>query len=82
MKPCIHCARINPADARFCMQCGHPLPEYDETPQAQRKIGGLSVFALSILGSILLSLVLVFVFGLPVFFLAGFLPLVWLNRKK
>jgi hypothetical protein len=26
--------------------------------------------------------VLVFVFGLPIFILGGFLPLIWVNRRK
>jgi len=42
----------------------------------------MSVFAMTLIGSILLSLILVFVFGLPIFFIAGFLPLFWLNRNK
>ena len=66
------------------MQCGQALPIIEDTSTATPaiKTGGLSVFALSLIGSILLSLVLMFVFGLPVFFLAGFLPLFWLKRKK
>ena len=64
------------------MQCGHALPE-DELPTEPRlNTGGIGLFALTLLGSIVISLVLVFVFGLPVFFLAGFLPLFWLNRKR
>jgi uncharacterized membrane protein YvbJ len=82
MKRCAACSSLNPPDANFCTQCGRPLPADTETAERQLKTGGFSVFALSIVGSIVLSLILVFVFGLPIFFLAGFLPLVWLNRKK
>ena len=64
------------------MQCGRPLPEHEETEGQPYVKPGMSMFALSLLGSMLVSLVLVFVFGLPIFFLAGFLPLFWLNRKK
>jgi len=82
MKRCSNCAAINPANARFCMQCGQPLQEIEQLPPAELKSGGLSMFALSLLGSLLISLILVFVFHLPIFFLAGFLPLFWLRRKK
>ena len=58
------------------------MQEIELPSSAELKSGGLSMFALSLLGSLLISLVLVFVFRLPVFFLAGFLPLFWLKRKK
>jgi hypothetical protein len=64
------------------MQCGQALPEQQESVPPDVRTGGMSLFVLSLLGSVLVSLVLVFVFGLPIFFLAGFLPLFWLNRKK
>lgn len=82
MKRCNNCSADNPANARFCMQCGEPMQEIEQPLPPELKSGGLSMFALSLLGSLLISLVLVFVFGLPVFFLAGFLPLFWLRRKK
>jgi hypothetical protein len=64
------------------MQCGRQLPEHEQQVEMETRTGGLSVFALSLLGSLAVSFVLVFVFGLPIFFLAGFLPLIWFNRKK
>jgi hypothetical protein len=82
MKRCDHCFSNNPDIARFCMQCGKALPEHEESVQPDVKPGGVSMFVLSLTGSVLVSLVLVFVFNLPIFFLAGFLPLLWVNRKK
>jgi hypothetical protein len=82
MKRCDACSSINPAEANFCMRCGQSLPAYAEETEPQLKTGGFSMFALSLMGSIVLSLVLMFVFGLPIFFIAGFLPLLWLKRKR
>ncbi|MES2624694.1 MAG: zinc ribbon domain-containing protein [Pseudomonadota bacterium] len=83
MNYCNACASANPPDANFCMKCGRPLQqEQEDIPPAKSRTGGLTTFALSIAGSVLLSFVLMFVFGLPVFILAGFLPLLWFNRKK
>lgn len=63
------------------MQCGVPIADYP-AQETELKAGGMSVFALSLAGSIAISLVLMLVFDIPIFFLAGFLPLLWLRRKK
>jgi hypothetical protein len=82
MKRCDACASENPAAAKFCMQCGRALPDVMQTEQPGEAAGGIGLFALSLAGSVLISVVLMFVFNIPIFFLAGFLPLLWLNRKK
>ena len=64
------------------MQCGLLLPQQSEEPSVQTSPAGrYNMFLLSIAGSIGLSLILVYVFKLPIFFLAGFLPLLWPKRK-
>jgi predicted amidophosphoribosyltransferase len=80
MTRCPVCANENPDTARYCMQCGRQLPSAAE-PAAETRAGGFSAFTLSILASVAITLVLVFVFKLPIFFLAGFLPLLWWKKK-
>jgi hypothetical protein len=83
MTTCAYCNTRNPGTARFCMECGRPLPYPVDAPAAERPSGtGFGAFGLSILGSLLLSAVLMFVFRLPVFLLFGFLPLLWWRRKE
>jgi len=81
MKICQQCQTRNPQAASFCMACGQALPEAEKQEAKQFNFGGLNMFMLSLIGSIALSLVLIFVFRLPVFFLAAFLPLLWMRRK-
>jgi ribosomal protein L40E len=82
MKTCGHCHTANPTSARYCMQCGAALPERADAADApMQRVPDYTVLVLSLLGSIALSLILVFVFKLPIFFLAGFLPLLWARRK-
>lgn len=88
MKVCDDCNAVNPPTARFCMSCGHRLVDEREEqgePDAGGsgfRMAGMSAFTLSILGSLLLSVVLMTVFGLPVFIMAAFLPLLWFRRKE
>lgn len=82
MPVCQHCNTTNPPAARFCMRCGQPLEMPSEGENGEFRIGGMSLFTLSIVGSIVLSLILMGVFRLPVFFLAAFLPLLWWGRGK
>lgn len=79
---------MNPPTARFCMNCGQPLVDEHEEQEAPDdggsgfRVTGMSAFTLSILGSLFLSVILMTVFGLPVFILAAFLPLLWFSRKR
>lgn len=88
MKVCDNCNAMNPPAARFCMRCGQRLadePAGRDASDADKngfRLAGMSLFTLSILGSLLLSLILMTVFGLPVFIMAAFLPLLWFGRKK
>lgn len=64
------------------MQCGKLLPVTIDEPRDDKPMpGGFSAFTLSIVASLGITLILVFVFRLPIFFLAGFLPLLWWKRK-
>lgn len=63
------------------MQCGRQLPVIDEAQGETPAASGFSMFTLSLLGSLVITAILVFVFKLPIFFLAGFLPLLWWKRK-
>jgi hypothetical protein len=64
------------------MACGRALHEAEQPGPRQFNPTGLNMFMLSVLGSIALSLVLIYVFRLPVFFLAAFLPLLWYRKKS
>ena len=82
MKICTYCQVDNPDSANYCMACGNEL----DLPEAEAKPGfrfaGLNVFGLSIVGSIALLLILIFIFRIPVFFLATFLSLLWSGSKR
>lgn len=83
MKTCTRCMATNPATASFCMQCGQLLPDEINAASGERQsTGGFGVFGLSLLASLALSLVLMYVFKLPVFLLFGFLPLLWSRRRR
>lgn len=82
MKTCAHCQTSNPDTANFCMTCGIELDSSDVEAESTQFLSGINTFWLSLFGSIALSLLLIFVFRLPVFFLAAFLPLLWSSRKK
>ncbi len=81
---CPHCNTANPDAARYCMACGRLLPAPVDPPpgEGSRTTYGFGAFGLSILGSLLLSAILIFVFRLPIFFLFGFLPLLWWRRRE
>lgn len=82
MITCSRCMAQNPAGARFCMACGQPLPlDADFQTETRQPAAGFGLFGLSLLGSLLISFVLMFVFKLPVLFLFGLLPLLWWKRK-
>jgi hypothetical protein len=82
MKTCAACNTANPDAARYCMRCGHQLAlESDPTPGGPAAGRGLGTLALSLLASVALSLVLMFVFRVPVFLVFGLLPLFWWRRK-
>ena len=82
MKMCVHCQTNNPQSARFCMACGGELNVIESESRPAFNFAGLNLFMLSLFGSIALSVILIFVFRLPVFFLAAFLPLLWAGSKK
>lgn len=85
MKICGNCEAGNPDSAQYCMQCGSVLPARGEEGEFIDKTDaakGISTFTFSIIASILLSLLLILVFRMPIFILAGLLPLFWLKRKK
>ncbi len=82
MKICSQCQTRNPDTASYCMACGKELPEPMQQEPGEFNIAGLNLFMLSVLGSIALSLLLIVVFRLPVFFLAAFLPLLWYRKKS
>ncbi len=76
MPICSKCHSTNPEAARYCMSCGQPLPKaQDGYGGKQFNLAGMNLFMLSLMGSIMLSLLLIFAFRLPIFFLAAFLPL-------
>ncbi len=82
MKICSYCQTDNPDLANYCMTCGNEFDLSEAEPKPGFRFAGLNLFALSLVGSIALSLVLILVFRLPVFFLAAFLPLLWAGNKK
>jgi hypothetical protein len=82
MKMCSYCQTANPDSANYCMACGNELEAMEAESKPDFSFAGLNMFALSLIGSIALSLVLIFVFRIPVFFLAAFLPLLWAGSKK
>lgn len=82
MKICSYCQTQNPDSANYCMTCGNELDAMGAESKPEKSFAGLNVFVLSLVGSIVLSLVLIFVFRIPVFFLAAFLPLLWAGSKK
>lgn len=82
MKTCAHCQTSNPDTANFCMTCGNELDISDLKAESTQFLSGINPFLLSLIGSIALSLLLIFVFRLPVFFLAAFLPPLWAGKKK
>ena len=82
MKICSYCQTDNQDSANYCMACGNELDLIEAEPKPGFRFAGLNVFGLSIVGSIALSLVLIFIFRIPVFFLAAFLPLLWAGSKK
>ena len=82
-RDCRLCSKANPHNAAFCMYCGNRLQDNTADEIESTLPGkGLTAFGLSVAASLLISLVLVRVFGLPIFFLAGFLPLFWSRPKK
>ena len=85
MKTCQICSTPNPDPARYCMSCGSRLEEENDQPQSSGlrfSPGGSQVFLLTLVGSLLLSFVLIAVFNLPIFVLGAFLPLLWTRRKS
>ena len=80
MKACERCKAANPDTAHYCMQCGQPLvfTVIDDEPASR---AGFGTLALSLLASLALSFVLMFVFRLPVFLVFGFLPLLWWRKR-
>jgi hypothetical protein len=82
MKICPYCQTNNPDLANYCMTCGKDLALSDPESKSGFGFAGLNIFALSLIGSVVLSLVLILVFRLPVFFLAAFLPLLWAGKKQ
>jgi len=83
MKPCERCQTLNPVSARYCMQCGLSLPMRANMEEVEvEPKPAYNTLAISLLASICLSLILVYVFKLPIFFLAGFLPLLWPKKRR
>ncbi len=77
---CPACRQANPEEARYCMQCATPL---EQTPKGTGELRPrMNIFAFSLIGSLVLTLILSMVFGLPVFILGAFLPFFWLRRKR
>lgn len=81
MKICPQCKTENPDAASYCMACGRELGEPEKPEPREFNFAGMNAFMLSVIGSIALSLILIFVFRLPVFFLFAFLPLLWTRKK-
>jgi hypothetical protein len=81
VKKCKYCERANPVEANFCMHCGMPLQTVLREPEPAP--GGAGRYGMLSLGaSLLLSLVLMKVTGMPILLVAGFLPLFWFGRKS
>lgn len=82
MPHCPACHQINPDQARYCMQCGTPLPPPKHPTHTNEKpVPRFDVLALTLMGSILLTLALSWLFHLPIFILGAFLPFFWRRRK-
>jgi hypothetical protein len=65
------------------MNCGEPmLQKQDVSDDKPFTLAGINLFMLSILGSLALSMLLIFMFRLPVFILAAFLPLFWFRKNS
>ena len=79
MIPCPACRQANPDDARYCMRCGQALEAAAprQRPGLRFDRRGSRLFLMTVAGSLLLSFILIFVFRLPIFILAGFLPFLW-----
>ena len=77
---CPACRQPNPENARYCMQCGTPLER--PAPETGQLKPRLDIFALSLLGSLILTVILSVILGWPVFILGAFLPFFWLRRKR
>lgn len=80
---CPHCQTSLPEQANFCYQCGMPLDRMPSRtfPSLENKAAfGLDSFAISIIASLALTGLLVFVFHLPIFIFGAFLPFFW--RRK
>jgi hypothetical protein len=78
---CPNCSAETRESDRYCSKCGACLVE---TPifkeEKGSRIASLSVLAMTLLGSLLLTLILSWIFHFPIFILAGFLPLLWRRR--
>ena len=83
MKICQQCQQTYPDHANYCITCGSALvtaPEkHGNNPAENGK--GWNIFWLSLVGSLVLTWLLVAVFHLPIFIIGAFLPLLWFSRK-
>lgn len=88
MKLCPVCGYTNPYDANYCSHCGYAYPprvEPNSEPPAGLRVEEqpkprYDIFMASLVLSLLLSFVLIYVFHLPVFIIGLFLPFFWQMR--
>lgn len=85
---CPRCGSLIPASANFCPQCGADLsrfspvdPPTEPGPSAGRQTGW-GTFALTLVASLALTVVLSLLLGFPVFILGAVLPLFWWGRRR
>ena len=77
----ILCPRCNtplPDEAQYCLKCGAGIKRKETVSPSYR----WDIFALSILATVGLSAVLMWVFHLPVLIAGAFLPLIWVGRRR
>jgi DNA-directed RNA polymerase subunit RPC12/RpoP len=79
LRKCKICGSRSPPEAAFCMHCGRPLEQIAEQTDT-RLPGGSNYLMVSLAISLLVSLILMKLTGMPILLVAGFLPL--LLRKR
>lgn len=80
---CPNCGASLPPGARYCPSCGEPVLQPEPEPLRQMKERPrFDVFFLTLLGSLALTFILVFVFHLPIFIFGAFLPFFWRRSRR
>ena len=76
MKTCTACNSRHTDQASYCMHCGMPLQSVpDGGSESNEATGSFQILLWSLVISLVISMVLFKAFHLPVFFIAGIIPL-------